>query len=319
MFETMGLQIQYLLLLQNFREVTHGIFDGFFMCATWLGETIIPLSIICIVYWGINKKAGTFLLFNFGLTLYVNVFLKMTACIKRPWLIDSRITPLKEALPAADGYSFPSGHTAGATAVWGSSAYFWWNKKFIRYLMITVVCLVAFSRNYVGVHTPQDVIVSIFIGICLMFGIDRLLKWIEAQKGRDFIFYLVLLVLTVLLCIYIHIKCCLQMQTYDSANDLVNPIEMKHGVYAKIAFMFGIFSGWLLEKNFVNFEIKKDATIAKWVSIILGILVLYILTFYMNKFLIMLVPKHIASAIIAFLTALYITFLYPIVLKKYKF
>lgn len=45
MFGTMDLQIQYLLLLQHFREVTHGVFDGFFMGATWLGEIIIPAYI----------------------------------------------------------------------------------------------------------------------------------------------------------------------------------------------------------------------------------------------------------------------------------
>lgn len=318
MFGTMDLQIQYLLLLQHFREVTHGVFDGFFMGATWLGEIIIPLTFLSIIYWGINKKAGTFLFFNFGLTLYVNVFLKMTACIKRPWLIDSRVCPLEKALPAADGYSFPSGHTAGAMSCWGAAAYWWWNNKIVRYTMITFVLLVAFSRNYVGVHTPQDVIVSILIGICLMFGIDRLLKWIDAKDGRDLIFYSVLLVMTALLCIYLHLKCCMQLETYDSLKDLVNPLEMKHGVYGKIGFLLGIFTGWLLEKRFVKFEITKGINTKKIISLLSGIIVLYVLMMVLNKVFILFMAKHIAAAIIAFLTAFYITFLYPCILKTLK-
>ena len=316
MFETMDLQIQYLLLLQQFRQATHGALDGFFMGATWLGEVIIPLSFISIIYWGINKKAGTFLLFNLGLTLYVNVFLKMTACIKRPWLIDSRVCPLEKAMPAADGYSFPSGHTAGATAVWGSSAFWWWNNKIVRYTMITFVLLVAFSRNYVGVHTPQDVIVSIIIGICLMFGIDRLLKWIDAKDGRDLIFYSVLLLMTAFLCIYLHLKCCMQMETYDSLKDVVNPLEMKHGVYGKVGFLLGIFTGWIMERHFIKFEIQDGINLKKVLSVISGIVILYILMMCLNKIFVIFIAKHITAAIIAFLTAFYITFLYPLVLKR---
>ena len=316
MFETMDIQIQYLLLLQHFREATHGALDGFFMGATWLGEVIIPLSFISIIYWGINKKAGTFLLFNLGLTLYVNVFLKMTACIKRPWLIDSRVCPIEKAMPAADGYSFPSGHTAGATAVWGSSAFWWWNNKIVRYTMITFVLLVAFSRNYVGVHTPQDVIVSILIGICLMFGIDRLLKWIDEKSGRDVIFYIILLMMTALLCIYLHLKCCMQMETYDSLKDVVNPLEMKHGVYGKVGFLLCIFTGWIMERHFIKFEIQDGINLKKVLSVIAGIVILYILMMCLNKIFVIFIAKHITAAIIAFLTAFYITFLYPLVLKR---
>ena len=83
----MDLQIQYLLMLQHFREATNGLFDGFFLGVTMLGELMIPFMITAVIYWGINKRAGQLILFAYGITLYVNVFLKMTACIKRPWLL----------------------------------------------------------------------------------------------------------------------------------------------------------------------------------------------------------------------------------------
>ncbi len=315
MFGTMELQIQYLLLLQHFREITHGIFDGFFMAATWFGEIIIPLTFLSIVYWGINKKAGRFIFFNFGLTLYVNVFLKMTACIKRPWLIDSRVCPIEKALPAADGYSFPSGHTAGAMSSWGAAAYWWWKNKAIRYTMIAIVLLVAFSRNYIGVHTPQDVIVSIAVGIVLMFFVDKLLNWIDKKPNRDIIFYFALLALTTILYIYLHLKCCVQMETYDSLKDLVNPLEMKHGVYSKIGFMLGVFTGWILEKRFINFQIPQKTTQKRVCLIAAGIVILYVLMMFLNKIFILFIAKHLAAAIIAFLTAFYITCAYPAILK----
>lgn len=149
-----------------------------------------------------------------------------------------------------------------------------------------------------------------------MFGIDRLLKWIDAKDGRDLIFYSVLLVMTAFLCIYLHLKCCTQMETYDSLKDVVNPLEMKHGVYGKIGFMLGIFTGWIMERRFIKFDIQDGINLKKVLSVISGIVILYILMMCLNKIFVIFIAKHITAAIIAFLTAFYITFLYPLVLKR---
>lgn len=315
MFGTMEWQIQYLLLLQQFRDLTHGTLDNIFLNITGLGEIVIPLTFISIIYWGINKKTGTFILFNFSLMLYVNVFLKMTACIKRPWLLDSRVCPIEQALPMADGYSFPSGHTAGAISCWGAAAYQWRNNKLVRYILIAIVLLVAFSRNYVGVHTPQDVIVSIIVGCILIVSIDKLLKWIEAKPNRDIIFYSIAIVMTVLLMLYIHLKCCMQMETYNSLTDVINPLKMKHGVYYKLSFMIGVLTGWILEKRFVKFDIIKN-TKKRIIAVLVGIAGLYALMFLLKHICLMFFVKHIAYTIFAFITALYITLIYPIILKR---
>ncbi len=314
MFNTMPLQIEYLLLLQNFRELTNGFFDNFFLSVTWFGETLIPVFAMAVIYWGINKKAGTFIFFTFGLTLYTNVFLKMTACIKRPWFIDSRITPIDSALPAADGYSFPSGHTAGAMAVWGSIAYKWWNNRIIRYLMITIVLLVAFSRNYIGVHTPQDVLVSIIAGIALIFATKKLTDWIDKRQNRDLIFYLTIIALTIILYLYLHIKCNIQMQSFNPLADCINPVEMKHGVYYKICFMLGIFTGWILERRLVNFSIINNLK-KKIILISAGLIFLYTICALCTKILLLILTDRFAYSITAFFIPFYIIFLYPVVIK----
>lgn len=318
MFGTMDLQIQYLLLLQEFRSLTNGFFDNFFLLATQFGEVIIPICIISAIYWCINKRAGQFILFTFGLTLYTNVFLKMAMCIKRPWLISPEIKPIASALPHADGYSFPSGHTAGATALWGSIAYKWWNNKLIRYTMITIVLLVAFSRNYIGVHTPQDVIVSILVGIILFFIADNLLKWIDKNKNNDLILYATILVLTTILYTFIHIKCNLQLQSFNPTTDNINPLVMKHGTYPKIGFMLGIFTGWILEKRFINFQITESWNFKKVLSLFWGISILIILLTISSRLLSLFCPSHIAYGLNAFIITFYITFIYPIILKKFN-
>ena len=315
MLNTMDIQLQYLLWLQHLREVTHGIFDNFFLGVTWFGELMIPIAIISIIYWGINKRAGQIILFAYGLTLYVNVFLKMTACIKRPWLLEPSIKPIESALPAADGYSFPSGHTAGAVAVWGSIAFYWWKNRLIRYSMIAIILLVAFSRNYIGVHTPQDVIVSIIAGIFIILGANALLKITDKKANADIVFYTAAMILTFLLCAYLQIRCSCQMQSYNPLIDNVNPLAMKHSVYSKIAFLIGIFTGWIMEKRFINYKIPEGYSRKKAAGIIAGIAILYLLMKHLCTVLMLFTPAHIAYAWLALICALYVTLLYPIFLK----
>ncbi|MCM1265166.1 MAG: phosphatase PAP2 family protein [Candidatus Gastranaerophilales bacterium] len=175
-------QIDYLLLLQNFRELTYHVFDKFFLTVTMLGEVHIPLMLICALYWCINKKYGIYLFWSYLFGFIGNTFLKTTACIYRPWILDSRIKPLADAITTATGYSFPSGHTASCTTTWGGTAILFWNNKIIRYLCFIIIFLVIFSRNYLGVHTPQDVLVSLAIGILIILFNKKLLDWEEKNQ-----------------------------------------------------------------------------------------------------------------------------------------
>ncbi|MBO5434691.1 phosphatase PAP2 family protein [bacterium] len=314
----MELQIQYLLLLQDFRELTNGIFNQFFISSTWLGEIIIPFTFLSIIYWGINKKAGEFLFLVFGINLYFNVFLKMFACIPRPWILDERICPIKSVMPMADGYSFPSGHTAGAMSTWGGTAFYFWKNKILRWIMITFVCLVAFSRNYVGVHTPQDVIVSIIVGIAVILATSRIQKWLNKKTNNDIIFYIIILISGILLCTYLQISSTIQMQNYDATTDLVNPLLMKHSAYGKIGFYFGLFTGWFLERKYIKFEIIEKWDLKKVLLIGFGIILLFGSSTLIKHILLNYIEYRFVSLVISIYVGIFMTFLYPSLLKLYK-
>ena len=314
----MELQIQYLLLLQDFRELTNGIFNQFFISSTWLGEIIIPFTFLSIIYWGINKKAGEFLFLVFGINLYFNVFLKMFACIPRPWILDERICPIKSVMPMADGYSFPSGHTAGAMSTWGGTAFYFWENKILRWIMITFVCLVAFSRNYVGVHTPQDVIVSIIVGIAVILATSRIQKWLDKKTNNDIIFYIIILISGILLCTYLQISSTIQMQNYDATTDLVNPLLMKHSAYGKIGFYFGLFTGCFLERKYIKFEIIEKWDLKKVLLIVFGIILLFGSSTLIKHILLNYIEYRFVSLVISIYVGIFMTFIYPSLLKLYK-
>ncbi len=53
----MEIDLQYLLLLQNIRAATGGVFDEFFNALSKFAVDILPL-LPFVVFWSVNKKWG---------------------------------------------------------------------------------------------------------------------------------------------------------------------------------------------------------------------------------------------------------------------
>ena len=87
-------------------------------------------------------------------------------------LVSRSRPPAAIAVLGADGYSFPSGHTIGTTAVWLLSA--WMVSRWVirghtsRDLLwigaLVVIVAVGISRVYLGVHFPSDVMAGWTLG-----------------------------------------------------------------------------------------------------------------------------------------------------------
>ena len=122
------------------------------------GEAVFIVAAI-VVFWCLSKSCGYYMMtVGFAGTI-INQFLKLWFRIPRPWVKDPNFTIVESARAEATGYSFPSGHTQNAFAVFGSPARFFKNTA-LRIIFIFLIALTAFSRMYVGVHTPLDVGVS---------------------------------------------------------------------------------------------------------------------------------------------------------------
>ena len=83
--------------------------------------------------------------------------------------------PLTQAVAAADGYGFPSGHTAAAAAVCGAAAWLcslrmrtWRGRTAVWAVATMLATLVGISRIYLGVHWTSDVIGGWIFGILWM-------------------------------------------------------------------------------------------------------------------------------------------------------
>ena len=113
----------------------------------------------------------------------LNGIIKLTVCAYRPWIRSDLIEPAGDSKVAATGYSFPSGHTTVATITYGTVSV--WQKdkrKWLSILCVVLILLTAFSRNFLGVHTPQDVVVGFTVSILIIWIVGMVQKKIEGNE-----------------------------------------------------------------------------------------------------------------------------------------
>ena len=103
--------------------------------------------------------AGLFAMaFNY---LATNITHKNLVARPRPYTVLEELTIL---IDRPGEFSFPSGHTSSSFA-FAFAIYLLLPKKYGIWAMVLAV-LIAFSRLYVGVHYPTDVLGGIAVGMC---------------------------------------------------------------------------------------------------------------------------------------------------------
>ncbi len=142
--------------------------DAFFGAVTYLGDETFFILVAITVYWCVSKKWGYYLLLTGYLSMLVNQFAKILCRVPRPWVRDPGFSIVESARAAAAGYSFPSGHTADITVISGCLGRVT-KRRWLRAVCTAVLILVAFSRMYLGVHYPSDVLFSLIVGLVLVF------------------------------------------------------------------------------------------------------------------------------------------------------
>lgn len=305
------MDISVLLGLQTFREGVGSIFTEFFNKVSWFGDMGVVLVFMAIVYWGISKETGTYLLMGWSFNRVVNGFLKVVACVYRPWIRDPRIIPDPDAKALATGYSFPSGHSMNAASFYGGIGMKKGVSKGLRIIMWIMVVLIPFSRIFLCVHTPQDILVGVGLGLVVMFLTSLLFKWLERNPKMDILVAVIGILIAIVVAIYASYKA--YPVDYDAEGKiLVDGQKMAKDTFKAVGWLSGFLSGWILEKRFVKFT--DDVTMQQRVLRIAGGLFgYYIVSLIINSLIKNVIAGSAGTVITCFLQMFYIVFLFPLI------
>lgn len=248
------MDISYLLWLQGIRDSLPGFIESIFVVISAIAASTALIFIPCLLYWCLDKRGGELILFSFSLGSLCNQFIKNTVCAYRPWVRSEAISPSAGALAEATGYSFPSGHTQTAATMFGTIGWRYHKRwPWLNVVCIVFVLLVGFSRNFLGVHTPQDVIVGLLESVAIIVATSFLFAWIDEAEGNDRIVTIVAAVLTVVYLVYILLKP--YPMDYNEAGELmVNPQAMQIDCFKSGGIFSGAIIGWYLERCYVGFS-----------------------------------------------------------------
>lgn len=140
--------------------------DTFFKFVTTLGNggAIWIITAIVLLCFKNTRKAGISLSISLIFCLVVgNLTLKPLIARPRPFDADLSIIPL---IPKPTDFSFPSGHTLSSFAAATSLTLSFKRRGAYSFILAT---LIAFSRLYLMVHYPTDVLFGIILGTLLGF------------------------------------------------------------------------------------------------------------------------------------------------------
>ena len=310
------MDINILLALQDFRNGTGAFLAAFLSKMTWLGETNTAIVIMALLYWCVSKDFGTYFLMGWSGNRLVNGMLKVTVCAYRPWIRDARVLPYGDSITTATGYSFPSGHTMNAATIFGGGAVRKDIPRALRSVLGLLVLLVAFSRNYLGVHTPQDVLVGIVAGILVMYLTVKLMQWIKVHPEKDILVVCIGVGLAVLVAIYAAVK-PYPTDTDAAGRVIVEGAKMANDTFKGVGWSVGFLTGWILERRFVQFS--TDIPMMKRITrLTYGLLTYYVV----SLIFVPLVKAWISGApgtfVSCYLQMLYVAFIFPWLLKRFE-
>ena len=251
--------MSFLWFLSDFRTP---FLDKLMQFITYFGQELIVIAVICALYWCVDKRFAYLLGFTYFTAGLCVQALKITFRIPRPWILDPNFHAVKSALPGATGYSFPSGHTQSATALFFPLA-LRAKKKVFKLLFVLMFLLIGFSRMYLGCHTPKDVFVSMGITLLVSLGLWHFQDFILNDTEHLKLIAIVLSVFSVFVAVYALIL------NNSGIIEAKYAIDCSKAAGAGLAFS----AGWYLERTRLNFDTYEKNKKRQFFKLFIGLLI----------------------------------------------
>jgi membrane-associated phospholipid phosphatase len=147
---------------------------------TFLGAEFFYMLVMPAVLWCFSASLGLRLGLALLISAGLNAVFKLAFSLPRPFWVDSRV----RALSVETSFGLPSGHAQNAVVLWGYLAYRlrrWWATAAALILILAI----SFSRVFLGMHFPTDVVAGWIIGgvLLLLFIVleEPLARWLKRR------------------------------------------------------------------------------------------------------------------------------------------
>ncbi len=298
--------MEFLRLLASIRNP---ILDAVMLVITEFGNELLFIVFGVLMFWCVNKKQGYFILLTGFFGVYINQFLKISCRIPRPWVLDPDFTIVEAARPAATGYSFPSGHTQTAVGCYAGLA-LCRRETWVRIAALILAVLVPFSRMYLGVHTPADVLMSVLVALCLIITLWALF---DRFGHAPHLMYPLMGILTATGVGYLLYVTLGQFPADIDPDNYAHALE---NAYKFLGCTVGMWVIYLLDHHIIRFDTKTAVWWAQIIKLVVGFVLLLAIMKGSKPLLNLIFDGNpIAHTVRYFLTVLFAGAIWPLTFK----
>jgi undecaprenyl-diphosphatase len=159
--------------IRSIQTIRGPYMDLLFRFLNYFDSEYFVFLLVPIIWLGFSWRWGARVFFLMIISSYVNSYLKEVFGLPRPFHVDPSL-----AVVIVKGFGLPSGGAQNAMLL-GSLLIAYWKKPAAWAIGLFYILLISFSRLYLGVHFPLDVLSGWTIGLVLLFLFIYLHKPIE--------------------------------------------------------------------------------------------------------------------------------------------
>jgi membrane-associated phospholipid phosphatase len=226
--------------------------DGIMEFFTFLGRTEFYMIFITFLYWIVDSTIGFRVFMVLLSTDIVSMAFKHLLHQPRPyWVGDVK------QMGVETSYGLPSSHASDSLSVWSYLAYVF-KKRWLWITSVVIILLISFSRLYLGVHFPHDVVGGWLIGLGILFIFiryeQRISDWLNSRSTNyQIVFGFAISILFIIIGL---IVAAVIAPTPDPDSWVQFSTEARSltSYFTNAGAFFGAFAGFVLMKSHAYFQ-----------------------------------------------------------------